>query len=93
MAYPEAYEITPSRGRSTSPLTGPLVTMSSSRTASAFLPRRATSCLACSPPSLGAKLGTVVDEDIDVFDPSQAEWAVNTGPDRPFRAVPTGTLP
>jgi UbiD family decarboxylase len=49
--------------------------------------------LACSPPSLGAKLGTVVDEDIDVFDPSQAEWAVNTGPDRPFRAVPTGTLP
>jgi UbiD family decarboxylase len=27
---------------------------------------------------LGAKLVTVVDEDIDVFDPLQVEWAVNT---------------
>jgi 2,5-furandicarboxylate decarboxylase 1 len=27
---------------------------------------------------LGAKLVTVVDEDIDVFDPLQVEWAINT---------------
>ncbi len=27
---------------------------------------------------IGAKLVTVVDEDIDVFDPFQVEWAVNT---------------
>jgi 3-polyprenyl-4-hydroxybenzoate decarboxylase len=27
---------------------------------------------------IGAKLVTIVDEDIDVFDPLQVEWAVNT---------------
>lgn len=39
---------------------------------------------------LGAKLVTVVDEDIDVFDPFQVEWAVNTRmqPDRDVVIVP-----
>ena len=39
---------------------------------------------------LGAKLVTVVDEDIDPFDPLQVEWAVNTRvqPDRDVIIVP-----
>lgn len=39
---------------------------------------------------LGAKLVTVVDEDIDVFDPFQVEWAVNTRmqPDRDVLVLP-----
>lgn len=40
--------------------------------------------------NLGAKLVTVVDEDIDVFDPLQVEWAMNTRvqPDRDVIVLP-----
>jgi len=42
------------------------------------------------PPGLGIKRVVVVDDDIDVFDPSDVEWAINTRvqPDRDIIIVP-----
>ena len=90
MAYQEAYKITPEvRAINVTPggATRHHVVVSIKKRHPAEARNLALALLAA---NLGAKLVTVVDEDIDVFDPLQVEWATNTRvqPDRDVIILP-----
>lgn len=90
MAYAEAFKITPEvRAINVTPggATRHHVVVSIKKRHPSEARNLALALLAA---NLGAKLVTVVDEDIDVFDPLQVEWATNTRvqPDRDVIILP-----